>query len=136
MSEITKEELLAMIEVQSKTATAMENIANSIRQVSEQNREQLKAQTELNKSLSEEREKCTSRMCATLKEGIENATEKSGISKTVIDSIKSDTNWLKIILGSATLIILIATVIVNNISVAKKVEKAFQEHIQSESVNK
>lgn len=133
MSEITKEELIAMIEVQTKSASAMENIANSLRMVSEQNKEFVKTQSELVKNAIEEREKCTANICIVLDKGIKEATKEALGQKTILDGIKSDTMWLKIILGSATLIILIATVIVNNISIAKNVERAFQEHIKTEA---
>jgi len=113
MSEITKEELMAMIEVQSKTATSMESIANSIRQVSEQNKELVKTQAEIVKSFSEEREKCTMQICATLKTGIENTAKEASASKGTIDKIREDTFWLKVILGSATLIAIIAGIILH-----------------------
>lgn len=134
MSEITKEELLAMIDVQSRSAAAMENIANSLRMVSEQNKDFVKSQAELVKNAIEEREKCTANICIVLDKGIKEATKEALGSKAIIDSIKSDTGWLKIILGSAALIILIATVVVNNISIAKNVEKAFQEHLKTEAI--
>lgn len=113
MSEITKEELMAMIDVQSKTATAMENIANSIRQVSEQNKELVKTQTEIVKTFSEEREKCTANICATLKTGIENATKEANANKATIEKIRDDTFWLKIILGSATFIAILASIVLH-----------------------
>lgn len=112
MSDITKEELLAMMDVQSKTATAMENIANSIRQVSEQNKELVKTQAEIVKSFQEEREKCTSQICLTLKSGIETATKEANANKTTIEKIRDDTFWLKVIIGGATLIALIVSGIV------------------------
>jgi len=113
MSEITKEELMAMIDVQSKTATSMESIANSIRQISEQNKELVKTQGEMLKGLSGEREKCTSQICLTLKSGIEIATKEALAHKGTIDKIREDTFWLKIILGSATLIALLASVVLH-----------------------
>ena len=113
MSEITKEELMAMIDVQSKTATAMENIANSIRQVCEQNKELVKTQTEMVKVFSEEREKCTANICVILDKGIKDATKEATSNKSVMDKIRDDTFWLKIILGSATLIALIASVVLH-----------------------
>jgi hypothetical protein len=111
MSDITKEELVAMMEVQSKTATAMENIANSIRQVSEQNKELVKLQSDIVKNFQEEREKCTAQICITLKGGIETATKEASANKATIEKIRDDTFWLKVILGSATLIVAIVMVL-------------------------
>lgn len=110
MSEITKEELIAMIEVQSKSAIAMESIANSVRQSSEQNKETVKLQSELVKSIQEERERCTANICLVLEKGINKATSEATVNKGIIDGIKGDTGFLKIIIGSSTLIILIVTV--------------------------
>jgi hypothetical protein len=111
MSEITKEELIAMIEVQGKSATAMENVANSIRLVTEQNKELVKSQNELIKCFAEEREKCTANICVTLKTGIESATKETLAYKGIIDKIRDDTFWIKIIIGSATLIFAIAVLL-------------------------
>jgi len=111
MSEITKEELLAMIEVQSKTASAMENIANSIRQIYEQNKELVKSQSEIVKNFTEEREQCTAQICTTLKEGIKATGDSASINKATIDKIRDDTFWTKIILGSVALIASLALLI-------------------------
>mgnify|MGYP007017463400 CR=1 FL=1 len=122
MSEITKEELLAMIEVQNKSASAMESIANSLRQVTEQNRVQAEVSREAVRVHAEEVKeaiKCQElnnkesreEYCKILSDGIKRTsdthTEQLGIS----GKIKEDTGWLKIIIGSSTLIILIASVI-------------------------
>jgi len=109
MSEITKEELLAMIEVQTKSATSMENIANSLKQVSEQNKEFVKAQQDLVKASIEEREKCTANICLVLKTGLALSSKEVETSRTVIDKIKEDTFWVKVIFGSIAFIVAIVS---------------------------
>ena len=109
MSEITKEELLAMIEVQTKSATSMENIANSLKQVSEQNKEFVKAQQDLVKASIEEREKCTANICLVLKTGLDLSSKEVETSRTVIDKIKEDTFWVKVIFGSIAFIVAIVS---------------------------
>lgn len=113
MSDITKEELLAMIDVQTKSAIAMESVANSIRLVSEQNKELVKSQAEIVKAFSEEREKCTAQICLTLKSGIETATKEASANKVTIDSISKDTFWIKIIFGSIAFISAIVGIIMS-----------------------
>lgn len=113
MSDITKEELLAMIDVQTKSAIAMESVANSIRLVSEQNKELVKSQAEIVKAFSEEREKCTAQICVTLKSSIESATKEASANKAVIDSISKDTFWIKVIFGSIAFIAAIVGVIMS-----------------------
>jgi len=107
MSEITKEELLAMIDVQAKAATAMESIANSNRQISEQNKETVKNQAELIKTLSDEREKCTANICIVLEKGLKAALTAASPNTTVIDTIAKDTSWIKVIFGSIAFIVAI-----------------------------
>jgi hypothetical protein len=104
MSEITKEELLAMIDVQAKAATAMESIANSNRQISEQNKETVRLQAELVKSLAEEREKCTANICVVLEKGLKAALTVATPNNTTLDAIAKDTFWIKIIFGSIAFI--------------------------------
>jgi hypothetical protein len=104
MSEITKEELLAMIDVQAKAATAMESIANSNRQISEQNKETVRLQSEIVKSIAEEREKCTANICIVLEKGLKAALTAASPNTTVIETIAKDTFWIKIIFGSIAFI--------------------------------
>lgn len=111
MSEITKEELMAMIDVQSKTATAMESIANSIRQLSETNKDILDEQRLFIKQCVEGRTSCQSTICTKFKEAVESAVKPAIEIKDVIGKVRDDTFWLKIILGSATLIGLLAGIL-------------------------
>ena len=108
MSEISKEELLAMMEVQSKTATAMENIANSIRLNTENLKEITKTQAEFVKQCQEGRMDCQGKICGQLEKLVKDKSELWVPTKATIDKIKEDTFWMKIIFGSITFIIAIA----------------------------
>lgn len=55
---ITKQEILAMIDVQAKSAAAMENIANSIRQLHESQKEIVELQQEALDRDTRERAEC------------------------------------------------------------------------------
>ena len=145
MSDITKEELMAMMDVQTRSATAMEIIANSIRQVSDQSkeiaktnldsvREQARVQAEVVKEAVKansdavkeaakiqadivkeavaERERSLNAILAEFSKTTEQLKKDVAINKAALDKIKDDTGWLKIIIGSSTLIILVASVVI------------------------
>lgn len=111
MSEITKEELMAMVEVQGKTAVAMENIANSMRSISEHNKELVAAQ----KSIVEGCGKCQIQTCeklvAAVEKKIDEKSKGTDETKTDIKAIRSDTSFMKWVFGGVGLVVGIALVI-------------------------
>lgn len=111
MSEITKEELLAMIDVQGKAAQAMENIANSVRQMTEQNKDILISHKELVKTVTEHTDHCKKSICDVVDRNITTATEKCAENKALLTGIDKNIYWVKIIVSAATLIITLALVI-------------------------
>ena len=92
----TKTELQAMIEVQSKAAQQMERIANSLNTLAE-------GQKEITKALTNG---MVEKIVTTLQ-------EKSKSCADSITQMAKDISWLKIILGSATFIALIASLVMH-----------------------
>lgn len=86
MSELSKEEVSALIETHTKTALQLQAIANSLA------------------AISAHQEK--------LLEKIPSNEVILGIDKTVKDN-RDNLNWLKIIIGSATLIMMLASFMIN-----------------------
>jgi hypothetical protein len=112
MSDISREELMAMIEVQGKTATAMENIANSMRAISEQNKDLVVAQ----KGLADSCIVCRQQICDKLIVAVEKKFDEKQVgfteAKKALSDIKSDTSFLKWVLGSVAMITGITVVII------------------------
>lgn len=111
MADITKEELMAMVEVQSRTAAAMENIANSMRSISEQNKEMMNAQRNIVESCA----KCQAQTCEKLVQAVEKTIEdRMGSMATLrsnIEDIKGDTSFMKWVFGGVGLVAGIVLVI-------------------------
>ena len=111
MSDITKEELMAMIEVQSKTATAMENIASSMRSISENNKEIVASQ----KLLVDGCSKCQATVCEKLIAAVEKKIDdkSTGMVDTKKDilAIKGDTTFMKWVFGGVGLVVAIVVAI-------------------------
>lgn len=112
MSEISKEELMAMIEVQGKTAAAMENIANSMRAISEQNKELVSAQKNISESCVVCRQQICDKLITAVDKKFEENADGCGATVKVISDIKNDTSFLKWTIGSVALITGIVVVII------------------------
>jgi len=108
MSEITKEELLAMIDVQVKSASAMENIANSIRQMTDLNKEVLASHKELIKTVTEHTEKCQGSICSIVEAKMNFAGARCAENKTLLDNIDKNIFWVKITAGSIGIVTALA----------------------------
>ena len=93
--DITKQEIMAMIEVQSKTAQQMERIANSLHSITE---EQKVITSQLTNGIVEKITAAISTRC-------EQCRKK-------IDNMCTDLLWVKIIIGSISLVAMIALVII------------------------
>lgn len=149
MSDITKEELMAMIEVQGKTAAAMENIANSMRVISETNKEIQKSQTEFIQNCTEGRQECRTEMCTEIEKKLQALPFSTPLARieTKVNTIEKDSLWVKIVVSAVALISIIVTVLINtmtshtattrnkiitqdNIDILKKMEVVLENHLE------
>ena len=104
MSDISREELMAMVAVQEKTAQHLERIAGALSTTASEIKD---IETRLNNGVVKEISDAFRNQCEGCRSS--NASLLTGI-KTDVSVVKGDTSFLKIILGSATLIALISTV--------------------------
>jgi len=104
---ITKEELMMLVEVQTKTASQMERVVMSLSSIVEDQKKILDRLGDgIIKELESSMEKSCNRICQEIAE-----------LKTDMNENKSKLNWLVIILGSASLIAILGTVILRSISI-------------------
>jgi cell division protein FtsL len=104
MSEgITKEELMMLVEVQTKTAAQMERVVMSLSTIVE---DQKKILDKLGNGVVKEIEAYMEKGCNKICQDI------AGLKVDISES-KNKLNWLTIILGSVTLIVVISTAILN-----------------------
>jgi len=105
MAEITKEDLLLMAEIQSKVATQMENIANSLRTITDTQRDiNSRIHDGMTKDIGDSVEKSIKSnlsICNTTCTGL----------KEIVGKVRDDTFWIKIILGSIALIVTLSVAI-------------------------
>lgn len=99
--EITKEEILLMIEMQGKSAAAMENIANSLRQIAEHQKDIF---AKLNNGLGKSITEAVSKEFAGC---IANCTAH-GI---LMGKVKTDTGWMKWTFGAVAVVVAVALVV-------------------------
>jgi len=104
MSEgITKEELMMLVEVQTKTASQMERVVMSLSTIVEDQKKILeKLGNGVVKELESSLEKSSDKIC-----------KEIDLLKTDVNESKSKLNWLTIILGSATLIAVMSSALLN-----------------------
>ena len=110
---LTKAEIMAMLEVQKEAATQMEKIASSLHDISKNQEALLNSMSELEKTFR-------NGLCDKV---VEKVNKEIGVvvqpfstgQKQLLDKVtivKDNTTWLKHIIGASTLIIIIVTVIV------------------------
>jgi len=119
MSEITKAEMMAMLEVQKDAAQQMERVASNLALITE-------SQNKIVSSLADVKDNCATNLCDIVVQKLADkfslalvpCKEKNDLIKADTAIIKSDvkiikgmTYWLRIIVGGATLIIVIAAVV-------------------------
>jgi len=106
---LTKQEIFTLVEVMTKNASNLENISNSLEKVTiGLDKIIIRLYNGLTKEIITE----VGYKCKECKE----QTEKNCLlNRSIIDSIKIDTYWLKIILGGATLIALAAELLLKYI---------------------
>jgi len=100
---ITKEELMMLVEVQTKTASQMERVVMSLSTIVE---DQKKILDKLGDGVVKEIENSMEKSCNKICQEIANL-------KVDVNESKSKLNWLTIILGSITLIVVISTAVLN-----------------------
>ena len=100
---ITKEELMMLVEVQTKAASQMERVVMSLSTIVEDQKKILeKLGDGVVKEIENSMEKSCDRVC-----------KEIDLLKTDVSESKSKLNWLTIVLGSATLIAVISTAVLN-----------------------
>ena len=99
---LTKQEIFTLVEVMTKNASNLENISNSLEKITVGLD---KIIVRLYNGMTKEIINEVGLKCKDCKE----QTEKNCLlNRSIIDSIKTDTYWLKIIVGGATIIALFA----------------------------
>ena len=114
---MTREEIRALVDVQSKHTEQMVLVAQRLQTIAEL---QSKIAEKLSNGVAKDITDAVDKMLNVKFQVVACCGGK-------VDEIKDSVTWLKIILGSATLIIIIATVIVNVISKDWAVKKVDQE---------
>ncbi|HUS87965.1 MAG TPA: hypothetical protein VMW91_01115 [Desulfosporosinus sp.] len=111
MADISKEELLAMIEVQSKSAASMESIANSMKTMAEQYKELLASQQEMLKTTNDGRAFCRDKICEVFKKEINTAVTPIASYGTTLNKTYDAVKTAKIFIGVVALAIIVVTVV-------------------------
>ena len=119
MTEITKAEMMAMLEVQKESAKQMERVASNLALITE-------SQNKIAERLEDVKENCATNLCDVVvqkladkfalalvpcKEKNDSIKAETAIIAKDIKEVKKNTFWLRIIVGGATLVIVIAAVV-------------------------
>lgn len=105
---LSKQEIFTLVEVMTKNATNLETISNSLEKVTV-NLDKITAR--LYNGLAKEIVVEISKTCGDCSE---ETKENIKINRVLLETIRIDTYWLKIILGSATLIALLAQLLIQH----------------------
>ena len=100
---ITKEELMMLVEVQTKAASQMERVVMSLSTIVE---DQKRILEKLGNGVVKELE-------SSVEKGCDRVCKEIGSLKIDVSESKGKLNWLTIILGSATLIAVISSALLN-----------------------
>jgi len=105
---LSKQEIFTLVEVMTKNATNLENISNYLEKVTI-NLD--KISTRLYNGLAKE---IVSEIIKTCGDCSEETKDQVKTNRSILESIKGDTYWLKIILGSVTFIGLLAQLLIQH----------------------
>jgi len=111
MADISKEELLAMIEVQSKSAASMESIANSMKTMAEQYKELLASQQQMLKTTQDGRVICRDKICEDFKKEITMAVSPISTYGETIGKTYDAVKMARTLIGVIALAIIVVSVI-------------------------
>lgn len=114
---LTKAEIMAMLEVQKEAATQMEKVASSLHDISKNQEAILAATSDLEKAF---RNGMCDKVVEKVNEKVEVLVQPFATGQATalkdIETVKANTTWLKHIIGGATLIILIVTAFMKSVT--------------------
>ena len=111
MAEITREDLLLIAEIQGKVATQMESVANSVRAMAENNKEIATIVRDMPSMYSKSREICLRNMTECVEERVNGVKTVPNENKIILQKVRDDVFWMKIIIGSVGLITTLVVVL-------------------------